>query len=271
MDALEKKQAYYEYGPSGWRYHQPPALPPDVAALMETFGRDEHGDPLWRFLWGGCALVRTDPENPDATILGDPAATKRVEGRLVCRHLAGKKARPVAWLYRGAKGGTIRVGRSDLVPEGVPTWVEVEYADYGRLRWFLERKLTAAQAVAAGVTDERDVRPEGDYVALLTVETDDGDYFEPDVRFVRMVEEYLREEINERPVDLLRKWREKRRRDAEAADASEADSRAGLTEDLTIAAEKRAARGEVKQFSRGRVTPAAPRPPQPFPGDITTV
>lgn len=123
MTTLEQKQQYYLYGENGFTYKQPPRLDPSLVEEMNRFGRDEHGDPLWRFMWAGVAVVRTHPEDDRPTVRGDRAGTKIQGGRITPRQLHVRAKAPVALCFFGHKGKLRRVKREEDVPQGVSTFM----------------------------------------------------------------------------------------------------------------------------------------------------
>jgi len=202
---LEEKQAYYQYRPGNWFYHQPPTLDPSLHEAMLKIGdKDRFGDPLYRFNWGGVAVIRKDEDDPKPTVKGEMSGTLVKRGRLTARYFAGRDRHPRWMTYQNDQGQTVRVGREDQVPHGVLAVWEYEYIDYGRLHWFIERKLTPEQMIEVGLFTEATVPPRGDYVNLLEIQTPDGLYFEPNEDFIELVVKHRSEAENESPGDLLR-------------------------------------------------------------------
>lgn len=231
MKTLEEKQLYFNYGPSGWTYKQPPALDPSLREELTRLGSDRFGDPLYRFNWGGVAVVR-DEEDGVPTVRGDRAATKLNMGRLMPRYLFARAKQPVRLYYLNKREKKVFVKRQEDVPKDrVAVW-DVGYVDYGQLRWFLERKLTPEQLVEAGfyLRDDPDVPPQGDYVCLLKVETPDGLYFEPTHEFLDAIREHLWEANNVSLSDLVKKDRAARQRARDVRDAVEEASRTRAVE-----------------------------------------
>lgn len=222
MNTLEQKQAYYDYGQSGWDYKQPPTLDAHIhEALTRVAGRDNFGDPIFRFLWAGCAIIRKDPDTDEGELRGERAATKvihfrdekhRNRSRLMPRHPAGGKVHPRWVCYKNKKGETVRVARPEQVPEGAVAWMENEYIHYGRLKWVLERKLSPEQLIQSGVYREGDphIPARGDYIWKLDIETPDYLYFEPTQDWINAVLLHEWENTNVPLTDLLATSREAR-------------------------------------------------------------
>jgi hypothetical protein len=233
MATLEEKQAYFQYGESGWTYKQPPRLDPSLVKEMERFGADEYGDPLYRFLWGGVAVVRQE-EDGVPYVRGDRAATKINNGRLQPRYLFARAKQPTVLCYRNRKGKVVPVKRKSQVPKHYVAFWQVQYVDFGQLFWYLERKLTPTQLVEANyyLPNDPKIPARGDYVCIHRVEAPGGIYFEPTEEYLSAVREYLREENNESLNDLMLRDRQGRE-EAQAAqrDAEEA-SRVRLVETL---------------------------------------
>jgi len=213
MATLEEKQSYYEYGRERV-FKLPPRLDPVIEKELLRFGRDENGDPLWRFCWGGACIIRSSPSAPWGTIRGNLDATRVDKGRLVLRYLdPPKMMSPIALCFKQGKK-IKRVKRESDVPKGAMSWWEYEYTDFGHLRWFLERKLTAAQLVEAKVflPDDPYLPRQGEYISIMDrpIETPDGKYFEPTMAYLEVIAEHLVEEQTESMRDLLTKYREKR-------------------------------------------------------------
>jgi len=207
MASLEEKQAYYTYAASGFVYKQPPALDSGLVEEMNRFGQDDYGDPLWRFLWAGVAVIRTHPGDERPAVRGDRAGTKVSAGRVTPRYLHVRAKSPVWLCYETDAGETARVKREDQVPQGKLTWWEYEYVEFGKLRFYLERKLTPEQLVAVGVyaEDDPDIPAKGDYFCISRgpIETADGLYYEPTFEYVDSIRKHLYEELSETPSHLL--------------------------------------------------------------------
>lgn len=261
MAILEKKQAYYTYA-GGYQYKQPPTLDSSVLKAMREFGVDEHGDPLWRFLWAGVAVVRTHPDDQHPTIRGDRAATKVELGRVTPRYLHVRAKSPVWLCYQTDEGHTARVKREDQVPVGKLSWWEYEYVEFGKLRWFLERKLTPEQLIEAGVYAGREVPPQGDYFCLSDgpIETAEGLYYEPTMEDVERLREHLYDERHESHADLMRGRAERRAAAEEQQEADSLDEMAGIVDD-----EMR------KPAPAGGKTFAPAKQPPVFTGDVIPV
>lgn len=195
---LEQKQKYYDYN-GEFYYRQPPRL--DNCVIREL--RDI--DPDYRLIFGGVAVIRKNENDERPYIRGDERATKINLGRIQPRYIEIKIQQAKALCYRHKKGHIVRVAREDQVPNGKHCWWESQFVDYGRPRWFLERKLSPEQLVAAGIYHEKDVTlpREGDWVWRLTVETPDGRYWEPDRDWLQMIRKHVWEMNNERLSDLL--------------------------------------------------------------------
>jgi hypothetical protein len=207
MATLEELQRYYTYGEGGWQHKATPYLDKAVVKeLLRIGGVDAYGDPLWRFCWGGVVTVRHDPKSPTPeAILGPREGVRTTYGRVTPRHLHGRIARPRRWLYLDRKGRAREVKRPDAAPKGKRVWREDEFLEFGKLRWYVERKLTPEQLVEVGARaeDDPDIPANGDYFALLTVETDEGLYFEPTRAYLDAIRKHIHEEENESLVDLL--------------------------------------------------------------------
>src|ERR1051325_5674623 len=169
---LEEKQTYYRYQPGNWFYHTTPELDPRLhAESAQIGGFDWFGDPVYRFNWGGVAIIRKDENDDKPTVKGGMSGTLVKRGRLCARYFAGRDRHPRWLVYTNDKGETVRVGREDQVPKGIiPVW-EFDYVDYGRLHWFVERKLTPEQMIEAGLYTSANVPPGGGYVCLLEIQT----------------------------------------------------------------------------------------------------
>jgi hypothetical protein len=228
---LEEKQAYYRYQPGNWFYHTPPELDPRLHAEMDKIGgSDAFGDPVYRFNWGGVAIIRKDEHDDKPTVKGGMSGTLVKRGRLSARYFFGRDRYPRWLVYQNDKGQTVRVGREDEVPKGIiPTW-EYDYIDFGRLHWFIERKLTPEQLIEVGLFSSVDVPPRGEYVNLLEIQTAEGFYFEPSSAFLKFVMKHKDETENEKPADLQRNdiearriIRQMREDDQDALDNAEVD------------------------------------------------
>lgn len=208
----KEKQQYYRYESGNWFYHTPPQIDSKLHGEMDKLGGyDDFGDPLYRFNWGGVAVIRKDENDDKPTVKGGMAGTLVKRGRLSARYFAGRDRHPRYLRYTNDKGEIVRVGREDMVPRGIiPVW-EYDYVDYGRLHWFIERKLTPAQMIEVGLFTAANVPPRGDYVCLLEMQTPEGFYFEPSEAFVELVKEHRFETDNEQVSDLLRSDAEARR------------------------------------------------------------
>jgi hypothetical protein len=205
MPTLKEKQAYYEYGPpSGWAYKQPPTLDQSLHHALSKVGGG-----VWKFIWCGAAIVRTDPREPMGRIFGDPDATKIEGGRLKLRQFYGRQRHPRWLCYINDEMKLVRVGREDQVPKGKLTWWEYEYVEYGVLRWFLGRKLTPEQLVACREYSRADVPREGSYL-IKEAYQDAGKYSEPTLQDVERVREHLHEETTMSLNELLERDREMR-------------------------------------------------------------
>jgi hypothetical protein len=207
----EQKQAYYRYEPGNWFYHAPPELDPKLHKEMEKVGgRDRFGDPLYRFNWGGVAVIRKNEQDDKPTVKGGMSGTLVKRGRLSARYFAGRDRHPRCLVYQNAKREIVRVGREDQVPKGIIAVWEYEYIDYGRLHWFIERKLTPEHMIEAGLFTLANVPPRGDYVCILEIQTPEGLYYEPSESWLELVMKHRYETENEKPSDLLRSDAESR-------------------------------------------------------------
>lgn len=235
---LEEKQKYYEYG-ANWSYKEPPVLD---KRLVEDLHRIS---PAFHFLWGGVALIRKSPLDPYPQIRGDLSATKTIyyrddEGRprnqLIPRFAAGARVHPQFWCYRDDDNHVIRVTRPDFIPEGKHRWLEADYVQYGKLRWYIVRHLTPEQLVEAGIYHARDphIPSGGDYFFQLLVETPDKKYFEPNREYLDAISEHLREEQTESLHDLYARDHEKRVKQDERDEAISDRELMALTEQLLI-------------------------------------
>jgi hypothetical protein len=266
---LERKQAYYEYG-DGYTYKEPPRLDPSLEREMLKFGTDEHGDPLWRFLWAGVAVTKKSPDDPGGTVRGDRGGACHRNGVLTCRYLHVKAKAFVAHCFRNrkGKGKVVRVKRKEWVPAGALSWEEWEYTHFGKLRWYLERKLSAAQLVQSGLWrgTETDIPLAGDYVCLIDpplgkpIETHDRLYYKPDRAYLEAISKHLHEERTESLSDLLLRHRER----TEKQETAERKEGAVAVMDMVENALSESPYRRAKTLLRGR------RPPL-FTGDIQTV
>jgi hypothetical protein len=182
---LETKQEYYEYR-GGWTFKDPPRLDPAIQRRLKEI------DPALRLIWGGVAVVRDEPDGEPVAIRGPREATKVLFGRLTARYLDTRVRTFCGFRFKLAKSGREKiVPREDQIPRSKRRLARAvfEYVDYGRLRWILERHLTAEQLVAAGIyaADATNIPPAGDYIWRLDVQTPDGLYFEPDQDWLEMV------------------------------------------------------------------------------------
>lgn len=190
MERLEQQQEYYQYGPGGWFFHEPPQLDETLCRELEqTGGRDRFGDPLYRLNWGGVAVIRTDPQDERPVVRGGREGTKINGGRIEPRYLFVQMQQAKSLCYKNDDSQTIRVAHASQVPPRALTWWEYEYVEYGQLRWFLERKLMPEQLVEAGIYQPDDplLPARGDYICLLKIETPDGLYYEPDRAYLEAV------------------------------------------------------------------------------------
>lgn len=256
MATLEQKQAYYSYGPSGWTYKQPPTLAPYLHRELERIGggRDMYGDPYYRFLWGGIALIRQSPVYQRPTIRGDWAATKvnKHSRQLQPRYLFARARQPKNLCFQSRKGRVVRVGRLDQIPKGIFSWWEYEYVEYGKLYWYIERKLTPEQLVEAGIYDEGDpaIPARGDYIFMLQIETPDEQYYEPDHSWLESVAKHVFE-LQTIPLDELRRMDMDRREAANAAkERKEEEEEDAALEDIIIRAQRAAAANAKHFFTR---------------------
>lgn len=230
---LEQKQAYYKYGVNAWEYKQPPVIDRLIHdRLTELGGRDEYGDPLYRFLWAGAAVERQHPEDNYPTVRGSRDACRMtpvlytkegliIPSRLEPRYLFVRAMQLKAICYKGRKGQTIRVNRKEDVPKGKFSWTEFKYVSFGKLFWYLERKLSPAQLVEAGIykEDDSNLPRQGDYISILRLQYE-GDYIEPTEEWLDVVGQYIQEVETLSPNELMLKdidARDKGREDRERA------------------------------------------------------
>lgn len=200
----EEKQQYYRYQPGNWFFHTPPQLDPKLHAEMDKIGGlDQYGDPVYRFNWGGVAVIRKSEDDPKPVVKGGTSGTLVKRGRLTARYFHGRDRKPRWLCYENEKGEKVRVGREDEVPQGVIATWEYEYIEFGRLHWFIERKLSAEQLVEFGLYTSASVPRRGDYINLLEIQTPDGGYFEPNTAFVELVMKHRLELENEDAAGLL--------------------------------------------------------------------
>ncbi len=235
MADLERQtQDYYEYSESGWTIKRAPRLDSEIVEAMNRFGRSDDGRPLWRFNWGGAAIIRDEPFADEGRVTSDCVEatqivhnSKTMRPMRALRYLKGRRMAAVNLCYKNRAGRVKRVKGERAVPKWVKvTWWEYEYVDFGVPRWYLERLLTAEQLVAAGLYDHHDIYlpRQGDYIPIMKretttgtvesvpVEDNDGRYFQPDMRYVELVREHVYEEENVRLPDLLAEMRAKRER-----------------------------------------------------------
>lgn len=211
---LRQKQDYYEYGPGGsWSYKQAPRLDASLSRELARFsGTDLFGDPIYRFLWAGVRVIAGANNEQDLhpTIIGDAAATKVSNGRVQPKYLHGWQKEDRWICYRDKSGSEGRVKRPEDLPVDTElSWEEFRPTAYGKLRWIVERKLSAEQLVEALIYPEDDPRipAKGGYIWALTVETPDGRYYEPDRYWLQAIQEHVRELETESMKDLLEKDR----------------------------------------------------------------
>lgn len=225
MASLKEKQKYYEYGLEGWDYKQPPSLDPALLKELDRVGRGQ-----FRLLWAGIALVRPSAQHPYPTIRGNADATKIIQfkddlgrpcSQLIPRYPAGGRIYSRRWHYKDKDGHAVRAARADEVPEGVLADLEADYVQYGVLRWYLERYLTADQLVETGryTKNSPHIPPKGDYIFQLKVQTPDELYYEPDSGWLQAIAEHLSDEDTYSLHDLYlrdKEAREKREQNREA-------------------------------------------------------
>lgn len=212
MDQEEKEQ-YYSYTRSGPVYKQPPVLDSGITDAIERVGKDEFGDPLYRLIWGGVAIVRTDPNASDGEVRGDRNACVVRKGRLQPLYPSFRVQHPKSLCYKDDLGRTVRTTRLEFIPLGKMPWWEYEYIDYGMLYWFLERKISAKELVAIGLYSAKgsNVPSHGEYICILKLEKE-GKYLEPDASWVSVVGSHIWEGTNMALSDLQREDREARDR-----------------------------------------------------------
>jgi hypothetical protein len=235
MASLEEKQKYYQYGASGWSYKQPPTLDRSLhEELTRIGGCDRFNDPIYRFNWGGVAVVRTSEDDDSPIVRGDIAGTKVSRGRLQTRYFFGRVLEPLALCYHNRKGKVVRVKRLSQVPKNRVTFREDEIVDYGQLYWYLERKLTPEQLVEALIytRDDPSIPSRGDYVCLLKIATPEGLYFEPDGAYLEAIREHFFEFRNESLSDLKLKDREARNAARTERESEEAARQKRIVETL---------------------------------------
>lgn len=223
-------------------------------------GFDAFGDPVYRFNWGGVAVIRKNETDDRPTVKGGMSGTLVKRGRVSARYFFGRDRYPRWLVYKNDKGETVRVGREDEVPKGIiPTW-EYDYIDFGRLHWFIERKLSPEQLVEVGLFSSANVPPRGEYVNLLEIQTPEGFYFEPCSAFLEFVMKHKDETENEKPSDLLLKDKQARQKFLEQDEYSQ-ELRDNYEVDLYLSHTLGIPAGSLPKISRAdinRITGAIP-------------
>jgi hypothetical protein len=273
----ERIQDYYDYQATGWAFKEPPALDPHVELAMTSLGLSDSGKPVWKFIWGGACIIRSEPHAHTGIVRGpeESAHFVTVEGetrsRLKLRFLKGRKAEPQRMYYRRSKKGRrIYVRRESEAPKDVILSWEVDYVDYGTPRWFLMRFLTPEQLIAGAHYrhDDPALPRGGDYVPFMNrtlpdgtviedvpVEDNRGRYFMPTLAYVDAIKEHLREEEEDTLPELLAKIREERERREQKAAGRAAEKEWADVVDMVIDSERE---GSGRTYSLPAVFDARP-------------
>jgi hypothetical protein len=218
LNTEQEKRDYYVYDSRPWRFKEAPTLNPQLREVMKR----ERLDRAYRFVWGGVVIVREEPDSQTFTIArGSRDACHAVNGVYMPKYSFSRSKQARGYCYYNDLNQKVCVTREEFIPPGVMSRVDYRYVDFGILRWYLEQRGDAEDLINAHVYNARDVVPEHEWTCVMPLNTKKGQYYEPGLEMIEVLQQREWESANANLMDVARKLRERREkkeRDEEAAE-----------------------------------------------------
>lgn len=257
IDNEEGRREYYTYDPSNpvtMQLHVEPYLDPRFnEELLEIFGKDPHGDPRLRIVWGGTLRAVAFRHMEDGTSMQyDGMKYPYMRIRVI-----------KGYHYYTPDGKRVRVMTRDRVPKDALFSEDFDYDDLGQMKFVLEMKYTAEEMVqiqrypVPGSDEEvgwcfkngkqyrAEPNPLGEYIFCHYIETEDGRFADVTQNTIDSIRNIFNTATTETEAEYVKRKLETRQQLLIAAKEKEALDYADHVDNARIRAEKKLGKGKI--------------------------